>query len=154
MNVIVSDEQDDPLGTPDLLYLAELVLEREAVPDDSEVSIVLIDADSMAELNERHMGREGPTDVLSFPIEDAAPGEPPQRTTGGPPLNLGDVFIAPTVVRSNAEERGVAPEDEMALIVVHGLLHILGWDHEDESEAERMEEREAQLLAVVGRVRP
>lgn len=154
MNVIVSDEQDDPLGTSDVLYLAELVLVRERVPEDSEVSIVLIDEASMADLNERHMGKAGPTDVLSFPIEDAAPGEPPQRAPGGPPLNLGDVFIAPAVVRRNAQDRGVSPEDEIALMVVHGLLHVLGWDHEDESEAEQMEQREAQLLAAAGRVRP
>lgn len=154
MNVIVSDEQDDPLGTPDLLSLAELVLNREGVPADSEVSIVLIDEQSMAELNERHMGKPGPTDVLSFPIEDAAPGRPPEGVSGGPPLNLGDVFVAPAVVRRNAEDRRVAPEDEMALMVVHGLLHLLGWDHEDEAEAGQMEAREAQLLAAVGRVRP
>jgi probable rRNA maturation factor len=154
VNVIVSDEQGDPLGTPELLSLAELVLEGEGVPPESEVSIVLIDEQSMADLNERHMGKTGPTDVLSFPIEDAAPGRPPERVSGGPPLNLGDVFIAPAVVRRNAESRRVDPEDEMALMVVHGLLHVLGWDHEDEAEAERMEARETQLLAAVGRVRP
>lgn len=154
MNIIVSDEQDDPLGSPELLSLAELVLVHEGVPPDSEVSIVLIDEAAMAELNERHMGKTGPTDVLSFPIEDSAPGEPPQRLPGGPPLNLGDVFIAPAVVRRHAEDRDVAPEDEMALMVVHGLLHVLGWDHQDDGEAEAMEAREAQLLSAAGRVRP
>jgi metalloprotein, YbeY/UPF0054 family len=69
-------------------------------------------------------------------------------------VGLGDVFIAPTVVRRNAAARGVAYEDELALMVVHGLLHLLGWDHTAEEEAKRMEALEGELLARVGRVRP
>jgi probable rRNA maturation factor len=64
------------------------------------------------------------------------------------------VFIAPAVVHRNADARGVPFEDELSLMVVHGLLHLLGWDHEDEEEAVRMEARERVLLARAGRVRP
>lgn len=154
MNVFIVDEQDDPLPGGDMLDLVELVLRREGVPEDSEVAIVFIDDVEMTGLNERHRGAIGPTDVLSFPLEETEPGRPLERDPAGPPLNLGDVFIAPRVVRNNATRSGVEFADELALMIVHGLLHLLGWDHEEEAEAERMEERERQLLAAAGRVRP
>jgi probable rRNA maturation factor len=154
VNVLFADEQDQPIVTDDLLMLAEVVLAAEGLAEDTGVALVLIDEESMAELNETHMGREGPTDVLSFPIETAVPGAPPRPAAGGPPIELGDVFICPAVVQRNAEEREVPFDDELALMVVHGLLHLLGWDHENERDAVRMEARERQLLAQVGRVRP
>jgi probable rRNA maturation factor len=154
VNVLFADEQDEPIVTDELLMLAELVLDAEGLDDDTGVAIVLIDEPQMAELNETHMGKEGPTDVLSFPIETARPGLPPTRVSGGPPIELGDVFIAPSIVRRNAEQQGVPFEDELALMIVHGLLHLLGWDHEDEADAIRMERRERELLARIGRVRP
>ena len=154
MNVLFADEQDQPIVTDELLMLAELVLNAEGLDEDTGVALVLIDEAQMTELNEAHMGKEGPTDVLSFPIETANPGSPPTRTPGGPPIELGDIFISPAVVRRNAERQGVPFEDEMALMVVHGLLHLLGWDHENEGDADRMESRERELLGRIGRVRP
>ena len=154
MNVLFADEQDQPIVTDELLLLAELVLEAEGLDEEAGVALVLIDEEQMTELNEAHMGKEGPADVLSCPIETATPGSPPKRTPGGPPIELGDVFIAPSVVRRNAERHGAPFEDELALMVVHGLLHLLGWDHEDETDAIRMERRGRELRARVGRVRP
>ncbi len=154
MNVLFADEQDEPIVTDELLRLAELVLDQEGLESETGVSLVLIDEIQMAELNEAHMGKSGPTDVLSFPIESSSPGVPPKRAPGGPPIELGDVFIAPSVVRVNAERHGVPFGEELSLMVVHGLLHLLGWDHEIEDEATRMEARESELLSLVGRVRP
>ena len=154
MNVFIADEQDDPLPGGSLLELAELVLRNEGVPEDSEVAIVFIDDAEMTGLNEHHRGGAGPTDVLSFPLEEGEPGRPLERKPEGPPLNLGDVFIAPAVVRRNASRAGAEFADELALMVVHGLLHLLGWDHVEDADAERMEERERQLLSGAGRVRP
>ncbi len=154
MNILFADEQDEPIVTEELLQLAETVLEAEGLDPETGVSLVLIGEDEMTELNRQHMGKTGPTDVLSFPIEDATPGTPPTRSPGGPPIELGDVFIAPAVVHRNADQRGVPFEDELALMVVHGLLHLLGWDHEADEDALRMESRERDLLARVGRVRP
>jgi len=154
VNVLFADEQDEPIVTDELLRLAELVLEQEGLESETGVSLVLIDEIQMAELNDAHMGKSGPTDVLSFPIEASTPGVPPMRSPGGPPIELGDVFIAPTIVRVNAERHGAAFDDELSLMVVHGLLHLLGWDHEIEDEATRMEARESELLSLVGRVRP
>jgi len=154
MTVSFADEQDDPLPAEPLVALAQSVLEAEQLPDDAEVSLLLVSADHIAALNQEHMGRSGPTDVLSFPLEDLRPGELPAVTGGGPPLLLGDVMVCPAVVRANADEWGVPFEDEMALMVVHGILHLLGYDHAEDSEAERMETREREILVAAGRERP
>jgi len=152
--ITVSDDQDDPIPAGDLADLAEAVMTAEGLAPDTAVSITFVDPATIEELNRTHMGKIGPTDVLSFPIEDAAPGQPPRASADGPPLVLGDVFIAPAVVRSNAERDGVAFDDEMALMVVHGLLHLLGWDHVNDDDAIAMEKREGELLSIMGMVRP
>lgn len=148
MSVFLADEQDDPIDAEPLRRLAEMVLEEERIPEDTEVTLLLVGADQIATYNERFMHRTGATDVLAFPIENLQPGMTPERKPGGPPLSLGDVVIAPSYVRTQAEEAGVKFEDELSLMVVHGLLHLLGYDHHDEAEAEAMEERERQLLAL------
>lgn len=153
MSVELVDDQDDPLPTGPLLDLAEIVLEREGYPSGTEVAISLIDQVRMTELNTAHMGADGATDVLSFPIEDLEPGVVPDHPGDGPPLAIGDVLICPAVVRSRAEAAGVPFEDEMALMVVHGLLHLMGYDHVDDADAEQMEARERAYLAKVGRTR-
>jgi probable rRNA maturation factor len=148
------DEQDEPLQAEDLVGLAEIVLRGEGLPDDAEVAISLVDAGRIAALNEAHLGKTGPTDVLSFPLESLQPGVPSLPVAGGPPLALGDVMIAVPVVRERAVASGASFDDEMALMVVHGLLHLLGYDHVVDVEAEQMEARERSYLARVGRSRP
>jgi len=159
MRVSFSDERSDPplpdsTGPDALVALAELTLTREGLPADCEVAITLIDEASMAELNQRHMAKSGATDVLSFPLETLVPGSLPAYVAGGPPVLLGDVFVCPAVVQRNAERAAVRFADEMALMVVHGLLHLLGYDHLVDAEAEQMEQRERDLLALAGLVRP
>ncbi|MCP4303769.1 MAG: rRNA maturation RNase YbeY [bacterium] len=153
MDITFKDEQDDPLPTEKLVELAELAMAAESLPATTQLAISLIDNAAMAELNSVHMGKTGPTDVLSFPIEDFSGGVE-VGDIDGPPLLLGDIFICPAVVRANATATGVAFEDEMALMVVHGVLHLLGRDHMIEAEAEAMEQREREILALVGRERP
>lgn len=154
MNVFLADEQDEPLDTEPLRALATDVLTAERLPQGTEVSVVLVGADEMQKYNERFMERRGPTDVLAFPLEELRPGRPPAVSPNGPPINLGDVFVCPEVVRMNAAQAGVDFGDEMALMVVHGILHLLGYDHFDDTEAVAMEKREAELLARSGRKRP
>ena len=110
------------------VQLVTFVLEQENVPDESEVSVTLVDVDEMAEMNREYRGKSGPTDVLSFPCEA--------------PL-LGDVIIAPEV----AAQQDSDLMDELRLLIVHGVLHLLGYDHEDEADAEAMELRQDALLA-------
>ncbi len=153
MSVFLANEQTEPVETGELHHLAETVLREEGFPDEAEVTILMVSDEEMAGYNERFLERDGPTDVLAFPLEDLIPGVVPDVNPHGPPLVLGDVLIAPSYVRHTAEELGVAFQDEMALMVTHGLLHLLGYDHEDDGDARRMEERERQLLSLVGRVR-
>lgn len=153
MSVFLADEQDDPIDAEPLRRLAELVLEEERFPADTEVTLLFVGEDQIATYNDRFMHREGATDVLAFPIEHLKPGLVPQRKPGGPPLNIGDVVIAPAYVQAQAEATGVSFNDDLSLMVVHGLLHLLGYDHQDDEEAERMEQRERQLLARARRLR-
>ena len=153
MNIFLADEQDDPLSTDILVELAELVLTEEGFDDETEVSLFFVSDGIIAEYNERFMGKAGPTDVLAFPIEHLTPGEVPVRRRNDPPVTLGDVIIAPAYVRTNAPSHGSEFDDEVSLMVVHGILHLLGYDHGDDAEAEVMESRETVLLAKVGRKR-
>ncbi len=139
--------------------LARSVLDSEALKEDVEVSLLFVDEPTIAQLRERFLGESGPTDVLAFPI-DGEPdpgGRSPDEGGTGPggalesdedeiPVLLGDVVVCPAVAARNASEHEVSFDDEVALLVVHGLLHLLGMDHEADEEAERMERRERQLL--------
>jgi len=158
LDVFAADEQrDHQVELERWTALARAVLQSRGVKGDAEVSLLFVDQATIASLNERFLERSGPTDVLAFPIEDDAivGGRSPDMGGTGPgsetpdePLVLlGDVVICPAVAAHNAVEHGVGYEDEMALLVVHGLLHLLGMDHQNDAEARRMESLERRLLA-------
>lgn len=156
--VFAADEQSShPVDTMRWIRLAEHVLADEGVRGEAEVSLLFVDEEAIADLNSRFLGKEGPTDVLAFPIDDepAESGRSPDSGGTGPgfasepdeaPVLLGDVVICPAVAERNAPEHAGTYEDELALLVVHGLLHIIGMDHEEAEEAEAMEARERELL--------
>jgi probable rRNA maturation factor len=148
VSVFVADEQDDPLDADLLQKLAESVLNEEGFPSDTEVSLLFVGEAQISAYNERFMHRSGTTDVLAFPVEHLTPGVVPRSRSGNPPLNLGDVVIAPAVVRAQAEREGQPYRDELELLVVHGLLHLLGYDHDIDERAVVMEERERRLLEL------
>jgi len=153
VNVFLADEQDDPLEVEPLRRLVTDALEREGLPERVDVTVMFVGLDQMTEYNERFMERTGPTDVLAFPLVQLTPGSYPEPGAQDPPLSLGDVVIAPTYVKAQASELGTSFEDELSLMVIHGLLHLLGYDHVKDEDAEVMESRERQLLAHVGRRR-
>ena len=153
MTVGISGQRPTTLDTKALQEFVTATLEREGVSGDAELTISFVGNDEIATLNEEHLGKAGPTDVLSFPIEDATPGVPPQAGNGGPPLALGDIFISTDIVTAHAAEHNVPFDDELHLMVCHGVLHILGWDHVDDEDAEKMEAREAHHLATIGKAR-
>jgi probable rRNA maturation factor len=153
VSIFLADEQTESVPLGDLHHLAELVLRLEGYPDEAEVTLLFVSDEEMAGYNQRFLDRDAPTDVLAFPVEELLPGVVPDRDPMGPPLMLGDVIVAPAYVRRQAEEHGVGFDDEMALMVTHGMLHLLGYDHVEDADAERMEARERELLAMVGKVR-
>lgn len=156
--MFVADEQSD--GEVDLVRweaLARDVLVDEGVGGDAELSLLFVDEATIARLNETFMGSEGPTDVLAFPIdaeEDLGTGRSPDGGTSGPdrdpagdvPLLLGDVVICPAVAARNAPAHAGTYDDELALLIVHGILHVLGHDHATPEETEVMQARERELL--------
>jgi probable rRNA maturation factor len=165
IEVAVADEQSArEVDCGRWAALAEATVRAEQVGEDVELAVRFVDEETIAELNERFLGHPGPTDVLSFPIEDplepapspAALGRGRQAGGGGqssptapgePPLLLGDVVICPEVAWRNAPEHAGSYDEELALLLVHGILHLLGMDHELEVEAQAMEAREQELLA-------
>lgn len=160
--VFVADEQNvQPVDAERWQRLAGRVLVDEGVEGECELSLLFVSADTIAELNDRFMGHDGPTDVLSFPIDGEAnpPGRWPDSGGAGPdrhdddhpdgvPLLLGDVVICPAVAAANAPTHAGSYDDELALLVVHGILHLLGMDHADDAGRMVMQDRERQLLAA------
>lgn len=108
----------------------------------TEACVVLADDALLRSLNRSYRGRDTPTNVLSFPFPSPPRSEPARH--------LGDVVLAAETVRKEAAEQGVAPLHHLQHLVVHGLLHLLGFDHDNTARAEAMERLEAQILATLG----
>ena len=142
MPVFLDDQSELGVDADDLVGLAELVLAQQDVPRDMEVTLLLVDEDVIAELNAEHMGADGPTDVLAFPID--LPGEVPDEQ----PAILGDVVLCPAVAARQASERGRPLADEVRLLTVHGLLHLLGMDHAEPDDERAMFALTDRLLAA------
>ena len=159
VTVFAADEQAAfPVDTMRWIKLAERVLADEDIRGETEVSILFVDEATIADLNSRFLGKDQPTDVLAFPIDEepVESGRSPDSGGSGPgftpepdepPTLLGDVVICPAVAAHNAPGHAGTFDDELALLLVHGLLHLMGMDHEDPDEAEAMEAKERQLLA-------
>jgi probable rRNA maturation factor len=128
------------------------------VRGDCELAITFVDETTITDLNKEFLGEEGPTDVLAFPIDDeiVESGRSPDSGSTGPdrpeveqgeiPVLLGDVMVCPAVAARNAVERDRSTDDELALLVVHGILHVLGMDHADPKEEAAMFAKQDALL--------
>lgn len=142
MRVSVTSRRDpEPLDLDAFAALGEFVLDAEDVPEHAELSVAVVDAGEMAALNERYRGKSEPTDVLAFPCDDPCP------VPGDEPVTLGDVIVAPEIAAAQAAELGTTVEAELDLLLVHGILHLLGYTHENDAQAEAMQERESALLS-------
>lgn len=153
----VDEQHDQPVELARWVDLATAVLDDCGVRGEAELSLLFVEESVMAELNQRFMGAEGPTDVLAFPLEDPIDsGRWPDSGSTGPdreppevselPLLLGDVVVCPAVAARQAPEHAGSYDDEVALLVVHGVLHVLGMDHADPEETAVMQARERELL--------
>ncbi len=115
-----------------------------------ELDVRLADDAELRRLNGRYRGRDAPTNVLSFAASDAAPGRLPALPADGAPLALGDVVLALETVLEEAGAQGKTVADHVGHLVVHGVLHLVGYDHEDDAEARVMEWLETAVLAGLG----
>jgi probable rRNA maturation factor len=157
--VFCADEQGDvELDLVRWQALALAVLNAEGVRGLAELSVLFVTEREMAELNESYMGTAGATDVLAFPLDthDVTQVGSPTGATRGPdrapvdpgdlPLLLGDVVVCPAVAARQAGSHAGTVDDELALLLVHGILHVLGHDHAEDAAAATMRARELALL--------
>lgn len=152
MAILVNNSQEMPADEESIKRIATGVLESEGVSPDAELSIALVGENDIAELNSRYLGEEGPTDVLAFPMDEPsgggearAVGEADGEGEAAGPLLLGDVVISPEVARRQAVTLGHSYEKELGVLLIHGILHLLGYTHDEEEDAGVMKDKESAL---------
>ena len=134
MSVEINNESGVAVDEAKLQRLAGFVMEALHVHPDTDLAVVLVDEAAMEQLHVQWMDEPGPTDVLSFPMDELRPGSVDKPT---PPGLLGDVVICSQVAESQAASAGHSLEQEVLLLLTHGVLHLLGFDHATaEEEAE------------------
>ncbi|MDO5709202.1 MAG: rRNA maturation RNase YbeY [Coriobacteriales bacterium] len=136
---------DCPLDEDELLSICEVVLSEEGVTRPCYVSLSIVDDEEMREKNLEWRDVDSVTDVISLECE--RPDDP--DLAEDEPCELGDIVLAPDYITRQAAQFGTTPADEMRLLLVHGLLHLLGYDHLEEDEAQDMEAREDELLSLM-----
>ena len=141
MNIFLANEQKLEVDEKRLTDLARHTLESEGVEDEAELSVLLITSDHIRRLNSRFAGDDYATDVLAFPMMDA-------QDDG--PVVLGDVVICPEVAENNAQKLGHQFPTELDTLLVHGTLHLLGYDHQNAIERDRMDRRIRDVLTGFG----
>ncbi len=139
----VNNETDTHLDEAEFAALATYVLSEMHVASDADLAILFVDEVAMEELHVKWMDEPGPTDVLSFPMDELRPGTPDSPTPAG---LLGDIVVCPTVAARQARTAGHSAEEEMLLLTTHGILHLLGYDHADPEEEKEMFELQRRLL--------
>jgi probable rRNA maturation factor len=135
MSIEINNESVVPVDEAALQRLAIFALDKLHVHPDAELAIVLVDEAAMEQLHVQWMDEPGPTDVLSFPMDELRPGTEESITPAG---LLGDIVLCPQVAIAQAEEAGHGALDEMLLLTTHGILHLLGFDHAEPAEEKEM----------------
>ena len=153
MSVEVLNESGYAVDELELIACARYVMEQLKVHPEAELCISLVDEAAMETLHVQWMDLPGPTDVMSFPMDELRPGRdgiPPEEGV------LGDIVLCPSVAERQAAEAGHAPIEELLLLTTHGVLHLLGFDHGEPEEHREMFELQRQLLLtfLAGRGRP
>ncbi len=153
MELVYREASKAPLAVDarEVKGLAEMVLAEEGIDRPCELSLSVVDDAEMAELNSELRGVDAPTDVLSIELE--RPDEDPQATH---PCMLGDLVLDPAFIARQAKDFETTPADETRLLVIHGMLHLLGYDHGDPGDSARMGAVQQRLVerATEGRVEP
>ncbi len=146
MDVLVdAGYRADDLDAERAAAVCEFAMRRLGLSENTEVSISFVDDEEMAELNEEYRAKTGPTDVLSFEcdnLEDGFPGAPEGL------YSLGDIVVAPDVAERQARDYASTLADEIDLLLVHGILHLNGYDHIEDDEAAEMEALQTSILTA------
>lgn len=145
MSIEVSNESGLDVAEEELISVARFVIGKMDVHPAAELSVVLLDTGAMADLHMRWMDLPGPTDVMSFPMDELEPGGRPDAPEPGPSM-LGDIVLCPQFAADQAAAAGHDLEHELALLTVHGVLHLLGFDHAEPDEEKEMFALQRQLL--------
>lgn len=141
----LNNESGLTVDTERLVALATFALEALRIHPQAELSILLVDTDTMSAYHEKFMGEPGPTDVLSFPMDELRAPEPDEE----PPLGLlGDIVLCPEVTAAQAAGSSRTPEEEADYLLIHGLLHLLGHDHAEEAEKKVMFDLNDRIIAA------
>ena len=135
MSIEVNNESNFPVDESALQRLAAFALDAMHVHADAELAILLVDEGAMEQLHVQWMDEPGPTDVLSFPMDELRPGTEDAET---PPGLLGDIVLCPQVAQAQAETAGHSTLEELLLLTTHGILHLLGFDHAEPDEEKEM----------------
>lgn len=143
--VLLRNSQPEPVDESRIVKIAEKALQVEHFPKPAEISIVLTDDEQMHVLNRDYRGKDRPTDVLSF---SQLEGEPFAEGLEGR-VELGDIVISVDTAKRQAAEHGHSPQDEIDLLIAHGMLHLLGYDDATEAGAAEMRRHEAEILEEV-----
>lgn len=151
MSTEVLNETEVDIDGTEFADLAAFVLESMHVSVDAELSITFIDPEPMEELHLRWLDLPGPTDVMSFPMDQLRPGHPNSPTPAG---TLGDLVICPQVAAAQALKAGHSAVEEMLLLTTHGILHLLGYDHSEPEEKRQMFDLQRRLLLTFLAARP
>lgn len=143
MSIEVLNETDAAIDELELVSCARYVLAEMKVHPQAELAISLVDEAAMETLHVQWMDLPGPTDVMSFPMDELRPGRDGVDPEQGV---LGDIVLCPSVAAKQATEAGHAVEEELLLLTTHGILHLLGYDHAEPEEEKEMFELQRQLL--------
>lgn len=152
MGIEVNNESGVATDEAEIAALARHVLTSLHIHPRAELSVVLVDEPAIERLHVQWMDEPGPTDVLSFPMDELRPGTEAEET---PPGLLGDVVLCPQVARRQARAAGHTMDEELLLLTAHGILHLLGYDHADPAEEREMFglQRKLLLTHLAGRER-
>ncbi|WP_061211868.1 rRNA maturation RNase YbeY [Dermabacter hominis] len=143
MSIEVNNETTAQIDAREFVDLARYVFEAMFLHPATELSITFVDEKAMSELHEEWMDLEGPTDVMSFPMDELREGREGELAPEG---LLGDIVICPTVAAQQARIAGHSSEEEMLLLLTHGILHLLGYDHVEPEEERVMFTLQRKLL--------
>src|SRR6476469_4979693 len=147
MSIEVLNESGTEVDAHELSRLSRFVMDRMRVHPMAELCIKVVVEATIAELNEHWMEKEGPTDVLAFPMDELRPGEVNEEPEEGV---LGDLVLCPAVAERQAKEAGHSTAAEIELLTTHGILHLLGYDHAEPEEHREMFGLQAEILREWG----